>query len=466
MSNTKTHASLVQSMPTNMFTYSNPDVGTHNALTQADLANLISGKTLVSLTPKTGGRNNQRTFGYIPTSSLANQVYTNFKNSGNANPTLAQFNQVYTPYASAMTNSGHLADNMAGVLALSALAPGIAQGLGAGGTAAAGTSGTAETTGGATAGSSAIPAGGMTATGSTSAADLAAMGGSPGVASALPAGGMTATGTAAGLTDAGMVGTGAGATGGAAGGAGGAAGIGGAMGTGTNLDFLSNMAIANGISGILGAGASIYGANQAAKGNQAALAQQQGMFNTINGQQQPFMQGGYSALNSINAGLQPGGQFTHQFNASDLNANLAPNYQFMLNQGLGATANQANAQGGLGGNEMKAINDYAQNYAGNAYQQAFSNYTTNQNNIFNRLSSIAGLGQNAAANVGNQGTTLAGNMGQAASNIGNANSAGTIGASNAIGGGLSGAAFWSGLGSSNGNPLAGYMTNGSGTALQ
>jgi hypothetical protein len=210
------------------------------------------------------------------------------------------------------------------------------------------------------------------------------------------------------------------------------------------------VAVAVGGAGLIGASmqadAAGNAASQAAAGNRASLAQQQQMFNTINQQNQPWIQSGQNALGTLNEGLAPGGQFTHQFNAQDLNTNLAPNYQWQLNTGLQTNANAANAQGGLGSNEMVALNQYAQGLAGNAYQNAFSNYNTNQTNIFNRLSSIAGLGQNAAANVGNQGTTLAGNMGQASIGVGNAQAAGTIGQANAISGGLSNAALWGGLG--------------------
>jgi hypothetical protein len=205
------------------------------------------------------------------------------------------------------------------------------------------------------------------------------------------------------------------------------------------------------ISGQMNASAAQQAAQQAAQGNANALQQQKDMFNTIQSNNQPYMQAGQNALSQINSGLTPGGQFTHQFNAGDLNSNLAPNYQWQLNTGLQTNANAANATGGIGGNEMVALNQYAQNYAGNAYQNAFNNYNTNQSNIFNRLSSIAGLGQNAATNVGNQGTTLAGNMGQASIGAGNAQAAGTIGSANAISGGLSNAALWGTLGNNMGS---------------
>lgn len=137
------------------------------------------------------------------------------------------------------------------------------------------------------------------------------------------------------------------------------------------------------------------------------------------------------------------GQFTHQFNAADLKTELAPNYQFMLDQGLGATKNAANLQTGLlSGNTLKGINDYTQNYASNAYQQAFQNYTANQSNIFNRLATIAGLGQTANQTSATAGTAAGQGIAGAQMAGGQAAASGIVGGANALAGGLQNAASW------------------------
>lgn len=147
---------------------------------------------------------------------------------------------------------------------------------------------------------------------------------------------------------------------------------------------------------------------------------------------------------NINASNAPfdAGYFTHQFNANDLNANLAPNYAFQLQQGQGAAKNALNLTGGIGGNFGKGLVDYTINKAGDAYQQAFNNYTTNQSNIFNRLSNIAGLGQTANAAT----SALAGQTAQGVANTqvgaGTAQAAGTVGQANAVTGGLNNALGW------------------------
>lgn len=183
---------------------------------------------------------------------------------------------------------------------------------------------------------------------------------------------------------------------------------------------------------------------QAQAANNASQAQLQ-MFNTINEQQKPYRQAGQNALAAILGGYNLGptsggidaGQFSHQFNANDLNSNLAPNYQFMLDQGMSANKNLANSTGGLlSGNTLQGLNTFAQNYAGNAYQNAFNNYQAQQGNIFNRLSTIAGLGNSSNQTTAQAGTTTAANVGNAMMSGGAAQAAGTVGAANAISGGI------------------------------
>ena len=208
-------------------------------------------------------------------------------------------------------------------------------------------------------------------------------------------------------------------------------------------------------------GSSLLGANAAqnAAKIQAAAAQGQQqlqgqIFNTQNQQLAPARATGYGALNNIgqlNSGQYTqfdangnpigtgvgSGYLTNQFSNKDLNANLAPNYAFQLEQGLGGVRNLANSAGGLvSGNTLKGLQDYTQNFAGNAYQNAYNNYQGQRTNIYNTLASIAGLGQTAQG----QSNTLATNYGTNTANLATgaaaAQAAGTVGAANAYGSGL------------------------------
>jgi hypothetical protein len=175
----------------------------------------------------------------------------------------------------------------------------------------------------------------------------------------------------------------------------------------------------------------------------------------------PYTQIGQTGANAINANMP---YFQHQFNNQDLNANLAPNYDFQLQQGQSATNAANNATGGMvGGNALKGLQDYTQNYAQGAYQNAFNNYSANQTNIFNRLNGIAGLGMQGATGSANAQLGTGTNIAQLTQGIGQAQAAGQVGQANALASGVSGAgnsALLYGLMSQNQNPLANMGLSG------
>jgi hypothetical protein len=180
----------------------------------------------------------------------------------------------------------------------------------------------------------------------------------------------------------------------------------------------------------------------------------------------PYSQLGQTGLNYLNQAMpsfgtaptayQPQANYTPMTNA-DLNAQLAPNYAFQLQQGQGAQNAEANVAGGMiGGNALKGLQDYTQNFAGNAYQNALNNYmaqyqlglssnmgqqaqaynqqTANQTNIYNRLSGIAGLGLQGATGAANAMLGTGTNIAQLTQGIGQAQAAGQIGQANAYAG--------------------------------
>jgi hypothetical protein len=214
------------------------------------------------------------------------------------------------------------------------------------------------------------------------------------------------------------------------------------------LPYLAGGQIAT---GLLQANAAQKAADIQSAAAQGATQLQGQMFNTINQQQAPYRTAGYGALNQIGAlnngqyttydaagnptgTAQGSGYLTHQFDAADLAKGLAPNYDFMLQQGQMANQRAANAGGGaIGGNALQGLNKYTQDYAGNAYQNAFTNYQNQRSNIYNTLAGIAGIGQTgqnatntAAQNATNAATQLG--VGSAA-----AQAAGLTGSTAALG---------------------------------
>lgn len=204
-------------------------------------------------------------------------------------------------------------------------------------------------------------------------------------------------------------------------------------------------------------------ANTQASADNNATNSQLSMFNTINGQEQPFMNAGYGATTGLSQllGLSSGTSDTSGLANGYLNQTMSPfsfdpssitsspGYQFSQTQGLQQTQNAiAPNVGALSGPALQALTNYstgnAEQYYNNYYNQAATTYNTNlnslesqQNNIFSRLSGIAGLGQNAASNVGTAGTSLGTGAAQSTAAAGAASAAGTVGATNAISGAAS-----------------------------
>ena len=199
------------------------------------------------------------------------------------------------------------------------------------------------------------------------------------------------------------------------------------------------------------AGAATSAAGQQYAATQEAARQQREMFDILNKQQAPYREAGYGALSKIGTMLPqltelPAGY--KPFTAADLQTNLAPNYEFMKGQGLGAVRQSMNVGGG-GSNVERGGIKFAEDYASNAYQNALDNYMrqeaqkfnqqqTGLGNVYNRLAGIAGIGQTATGQTANLGQSTASNIGQLGIGGASALGAGQIGAANAMAGGMQG----------------------------
>ena len=207
------------------------------------------------------------------------------------------------------------------------------------------------------------------------------------------------------------------------------------------------------IGGVMSGNAAQDAANTQAQAGAAAQQQLLGIGKNVSGMYTPYQQTGQLGLNNLNQ-MANSGYLSNQFNNQDLNANMIPNYAFQLGQGQQTNLAGANATGGLvGGNAMKGLQDYTQNYAGNAYQNAFNNYQAQRTNLYNQNAGLAGIGQNAVTGSGNAQLGIGTQISNITQGIGNAQAAGTIGAANAysgaIGGMGSGAALYGLLGNQN-----------------
>lgn len=178
-----------------------------------------------------------------------------------------------------------------------------------------------------------------------------------------------------------------------------------------------------------------------------ATALQREMWQQQTTDQKPWQEAGVNALAQLTQGVQPGGSLIRSFETSDYQAD--PGYSFRLKEGMKALEGTAAARGGLlSGNAMRGAIGYGQEMGSQEYQAAFNRFQTNQGNQYNRLASMAGVGQTAngvvgqagqnyANSAGNNMMTSGANSGNAVMAAGNANASSYQGWGNAIGNGMS-----------------------------
>jgi len=197
--------------------------------------------------------------------------------------------------------------------------------------------------------------------------------------------------------------------------------------------------------------------NAAAGTSQSTLKD---IYNQQLGFTKPYQDVGVQGANALSSNLP---YFQHQFDVNDLTTNLAPNYQFQLGQGQMANQRAANVGGGaLSGNTLTGLNRYTQDYAGNAYQQAFNNYNTQRTGIYNTLSGIAGLGNTANQQAIGAGNTYGTNTTNLATGLAAAQAGATVAQSqnqsNTLNNIINNAALL--LGQNNTAPSQGFVTGG------
>lgn len=191
---------------------------------------------------------------------------------------------------------------------------------------------------------------------------------------------------------------------------------------------MSFVAVAIGGSALIGAGASIISGNKASKAQQqaAALANTREEAQAAEARRQydqsrtdlaPYRDAGYTALGQIASGTANGGEFNRNFTMADYQAD--PGYQFRLDQGNRGVEASAAARGGvLSGGTLKALSRYNQDSASQEYGAAYNRFNNDTTTRFNRLASVAGVGQTAT----NSGIAAGQNyLGQTATTTNNMN---------------------------------------------
>jgi hypothetical protein len=109
-----------------------------------------------------------------------------------------------------------------------------------------------------------------------------------------------------------------------------------------------------------------------------------------------------------------------------------PGYQFRLDEGEKGINRAAAARGGfVSGAALKDLDRYDQDYASGEFSNAYNRFNSDRTNRFNRLSTLAGFGTTANAQLLNQNQSTANNISELDQQVGNINAARDINRGNA-----------------------------------
>lgn len=211
---------------------------------------------------------------------------------------------------------------------------------------------------------------------------------------------------------------------------------------------------------LIGGAATMIGSSQAANAQrdaaQTSSDTQRYMFNRQRADTAPWRDAGVDALKRIDAGM---GDFSRDFNMTDFQAD--PGYQFRMDEANKAIERSAAARGGLNsGATMKALTRYNQDYASNEFQRSRDNFNADRDRRFNRLASLAGIGQTAQGQLNQVGMNAANQIGSNQLAAGNATAAQHMANANAISGGIgSGMNTWMQYQAMNQAPQYTHQTN-------
>lgn len=182
-------------------------------------------------------------------------------------------------------------------------------------------------------------------------------------------------------------------------------------------------------SGVIGSDAASSAANRIAFGSGQAQQGERQALNQTTANLQPYVTGGGNAFADLqkllgigSAGgptspvLQmlgiggPGGTGgTGNINPATFQS--SPGYQYQLQQGTNAVTNSAAANGGLGGNALRALMGVGQQQANQGWQQYLGNTSNAWQQQIGNVAGVANTGYNATNSLGNFTTDTAKTIG-------------------------------------------------------
>lgn len=210
-------------------------------------------------------------------------------------------------------------------------------------------------------------------------------------------------------------------------------------------------------SGIIGAGATIIGANKAADAQKdaagKAIAFQQDQYNTTRADLAPYRDTGLDAAGRLKSRLT---ELTTPISVDPNELENSDYYKFASTQGQRGVTNSAAARGlATSGAALKGAATFAKGLATDTYKTTFEMQNTNQTNAYTRLKGLIDTGENAGAQTGALGEKAAYNSGVATVGAGNAEAAADNKSASAISnlaGNVGGYAMYKGLYGNNPTP--------------
>lgn len=198
------------------------------------------------------------------------------------------------------------------------------------------------------------------------------------------------------------------------------------MAIGTAAALIGGASALGGLAGgmMQGNAAKDAAAQQSAAADRASKLQYE-MYQQSREDQEPWRKAGVQSLSQLS---DP--DFQRDFTAADFTKD--PGYDFRMAEGQKALERSAAAKGGLqSGGTLKALARYSQDYGSGEYNNAYNRFNSDRDRRFGRLSSIAGMGQNANNSNAQSGMNYANQVGQ--NYMGAANTSGAAGIAGANG---------------------------------
>ena len=158
---------------------------------------------------------------------------------------------------------------------------------------------------------------------------------------------------------------------------------------------------------VVGAYTATKAAGAVSSAEAANIAFQRETFDQQREDTAPWREAGAQALTQLEAGIAAG-----EFDPSQFKYEEDPGYQFRLSEGIKARDRGAAARGRLqSGAQDKAITRYAEDYASDEYGAAYQRNLQAQQQNYNVLAGVAGVGQTAASQDAASRNVMAQNVG-------------------------------------------------------